>query len=78
LSFIAFCATAPGDRFNFFATAVPDNLAFANAFKFRTSSVDHAAIRRREFVFAFAMIALRKRHASYRRIMTKCQRVNSD
>jgi hypothetical protein len=40
-STIAFCDTAPGVRFNFFATAVDDNFAFASARKFFTSSLDH-------------------------------------
>jgi hypothetical protein len=65
LSFIAFCDTAPGVRFNCFATAVPDSFAFANALSVRTSSFDHATIRRLEFDFAFAMNTLRKsRHHS--------------
>jgi hypothetical protein len=60
LSFIAFWATAPGVRFNFFATAVPDNFAFASSLSVRTSSFDHATIRRLGFDFALAMIALGK------------------
>ena len=63
-NFIAFCATAPGDRLSLFATAVPDNFAFANCLSVRTSSFDHATIRRLDFDFAFAMHALRKKHAS--------------
>jgi hypothetical protein len=58
---MAFCATAPGDRFNFFATAVPDNFAFASSLSVRTSSFDHATIRRLDFDFAFAMNVLRKK-----------------
>jgi hypothetical protein len=54
-SFMAFCATAPGDRFNFLAVCVPDSLAFAYARRFRTSSFDHANTAR--FFFAFAMNA---------------------
>jgi hypothetical protein len=61
LSFIAFWATAPGVRFNFFATAVPDNFAFASSLSVRTSSFDHATIRRLDFDFAFAMNVLQKR-----------------
>jgi len=60
---MAFWATAPGVRFNFFATAVPDNFAFASSLSVRTSSFDHATIRRLDFDFAFAMIALRKKQA---------------
>jgi hypothetical protein len=59
-NFIAFCETAPGVRFSFFATAMPESFAFANSFKVRTSSFDHATIRRRDFAFAFAMLPLRK------------------
>jgi hypothetical protein len=63
LSFMAFWATAPGVRFNFFATAVPDNFAFASAFSVRTSSFDHATIRRLDLDvdFAFAMTTSEKR-----------------
>jgi hypothetical protein len=57
---MAFWATAPGVRFNFFATAVPDNFAFASSLSVRTSSFDQATIRRLDFDFAFAIIALRK------------------
>jgi len=60
---MAFWATAPRDRFNFFATAVPDIFAFASSLSVRTSSFDHATIRRLDFDFAFAMIALRKKQA---------------
>jgi hypothetical protein len=51
-SLIAFCETAPGVRFNFFAICVPESFAFANAFKFFTSSLDHANVR----LFAFGII----------------------
>jgi hypothetical protein len=65
---MAFCATAPGDRFSFFATAVPDNFAFASSLSVRTSSFDHATIRRLDVAFAFAMNTLRKStHHSARR-----------
>jgi hypothetical protein len=65
---MAFWATAPGVRFNCFATAVPDNFALANALSVRTSSFDHATIRRLDFDLAFAMNALRKStHHSARR-----------
>jgi len=60
---MAFWATAPGVRFNFFAVWVPDNFAFASALSVRTSSFDHATIRRLDFDLAFAMIALRKNQA---------------
>ncbi|HWS65756.1 MAG TPA: hypothetical protein VN325_23600 [Steroidobacteraceae bacterium] len=60
---MAFWATAPRDRFNFFATAVPDIFAFASSLSVRTSSFDHATIRRLDFDLAFAMIALRKKQA---------------
>jgi hypothetical protein len=43
-----------GVRFNCFATAVPDNFAFASSLSVRTSSFDHANNRRR---FAFAINA---------------------
>jgi hypothetical protein len=58
---MAFWATAPGVRLNFFATAVPDNLAFASTLSVRTSSFDHATIRRLDFDFAFAMNVLREK-----------------
>ena len=58
---MAFWATAPGVRFNFFATAAPDNFAFANSFSARTSSLDQATIRRLDFTFAFAMIPTSKK-----------------
>jgi hypothetical protein len=49
---MAFCATAPGDRFNFFAACVPDNRLFANARRFFTSSFDHTTNFRLNFAFA--------------------------
>jgi hypothetical protein len=61
LSFMAFWATAPGVRLNFFATADPDNFAFASSLSVRTSSFDHATIRRLDFDFTFAINALQKR-----------------
>jgi hypothetical protein len=65
---MAFWATAPGVRFNFFATAVPDNFAFASSLSVRTSSFDHATMLRLDLDFAFAMNALRKStHHSARR-----------
>lgn len=41
-SFIAFCATAPRVRRNFFAACVAESLAFARLRKLLTSSFDHA------------------------------------
>jgi hypothetical protein len=58
-NFMAIWATAPGDRFNFFAAWVPDNRLFANARRFFTSSFDHATNFRRDF--AFAMISTSKK-----------------
>jgi len=52
LNRMAFCETAPGDRFSFFAICVPESLAFAKALKVLTSSFDHANAR----FFAFAMM----------------------
>jgi hypothetical protein len=72
---MAFWATAPGVRFNFFATAVPDNFAFANSFSARTSSLDQATIRRLDFDFAFAIIALGK---STHHSAGACRDVNED
>jgi hypothetical protein len=70
LSFIAFCETAPGDRFNFFAVSGPENRLFANARRFLTSSFDHATNTRR---FALAVnYHPQKRHDSK---MRNCQRV---
>jgi hypothetical protein len=57
---IAFCATAPGVRFNLFAVSGPDNRLFANARRFFTSSFDHATDTRR---FTFAIDALLKKRA---------------
>ncbi|MGO8975253.1 MAG: hypothetical protein ACLQNV_17215 [Steroidobacteraceae bacterium] len=53
-SLIAFCETAPGVRFNFFAICVPESFAFANARRLLTSSFDQA--NDSSFFFAFAMI----------------------
>jgi len=39
---MAFCATAPGVRRNFFAVAGHESFAFAKARRFLTSSFDHA------------------------------------
>jgi hypothetical protein len=61
-SAIAFCATAPGVRFNFFAVAEPDNLALANARNIFTSSRDHATTTR---FFDFAIIV-----SSYKRCVS--------
>jgi hypothetical protein len=72
---MAFCATAPRDRFNFFATAVPDIFAFASSLSVRTSSFDHATIRRLDFDFAFAMNVLRK---STHHSAGACRDVNED
>jgi hypothetical protein len=44
-NFIAFWATAPGDRLSFLAVSGPDNRLFANARRFFTSSFDHATNR---------------------------------
>ncbi|HLZ96346.1 MAG TPA: hypothetical protein VKP66_00280 [Steroidobacteraceae bacterium] len=52
MSFIAFCATAPGDRPSFFAAWVPDSRFFANALRFFTSSFDHATNFRLDFALA--------------------------
>jgi hypothetical protein len=49
---MAFCATAPRDRRNFFAAWVPDNRLFAYARRFFTSSFDHASNFRFDFDFA--------------------------
>ena len=61
-SFIAFCATAPGERRNFWAATVPESRLFASTRSFFTSSFDHATMVRR-FAFATEM-PLSKKHAS--------------
>jgi hypothetical protein len=62
-SFIAFCATAPRVRRNFFAACVAESLAFARLRKLLTSSFDHADTLLR-FLLAIDPPA-RKKHLSY-------------
>jgi hypothetical protein len=62
-SFIAFCATAPRVRRNFFAACVAESLAFARLRRLLTSSFDHADTLLR-FLLAIDPPA-RKKHLSY-------------
>jgi hypothetical protein len=72
LSFIAFWATAPGDRLSFFAACDPDNRLFANARRFFTSSLDHATNR-----LAFAIISPSEKASHHSAAISHCVNHNS-